>query len=112
MGPQSTKKETRFDLEHPKETFIEVKKSFAETFTLGSQEKPAEEMDPSMITTFLETYMKLFRDSKVVKGLQELINRCTSMDGAIGELCMVRKFGKHKARTRWEMRLTAQIGEY
>ena len=66
---KAPKKETGFDLEHAKETFIEVKKSFIEASTLGSQEKPIEEMDPSMITTFLETCMKLVHNRKVVNGL-------------------------------------------
>jgi len=52
---------------------MEVKKSFAEPSTSGSQEKLAGEMDSSMITTFLETCMKLLHDSKVVKGMQKLI---------------------------------------
>jgi len=68
--------------------------------------KPVEEMDPSMITTFLETYMKLLRDSKIVKGLQELINRCVGKESAIGKPCVVRNLGKNKSRTGCEMRLT------
>lgn len=91
---------------------MEVKKRFTEASTSGSQDKPVEEMDPCMITTFLETCMKLLHDSKAVKGLQELINRCASKDGATGEPRVVRKFGKHKARTGCDMRLTTQIGEY
>ena len=63
-----------------------------------------------MLTTFLETCMKLLRDSKDVKGLQELINRCTRT--APGEPHVMRKRGQHKTQTRREMRLTAQIGEY
>jgi len=55
---------------------MEENKSFVEASTLGSRDKPVQEMDPSMLMTFLETCMKLLRDSKVVKGLQELINRC------------------------------------
>lgn len=89
---------------------MEAKKSFAEASTLGSKDNPDQEMDPSMLTTFLETCMKLLRDSKAVKGLQELINRCAG--NTLGELHVVRKIGKHKTRTRQEMRLTAQIGEY
>jgi hypothetical protein len=61
-------------------------------------------MDPSMLTTFLETCMKLLRDSKAVKGLQELINRCAGT--APGETARSRKIGKHKTRTGREMRLT------
>ena len=83
---KAPEKETGFDLEGAKETFIEVKKSFVQASTSESQEKPVEEMDPSMITTFLETCMELIRDNKIVKGLQELINQCTGKDGATGEL--------------------------
>jgi len=54
---------------------METKKSFAEASTLGSKDQLEPRMDPSMLTTFLETCMKLLRDSKAVKGLQELITR-------------------------------------
>jgi len=36
--------------------------------------------DTFMLTTFLEACMKLLRDTKVVKGLQELITRCAGAD--------------------------------
>jgi len=49
-------KEPEFDLEHTKETFMEAKKSFAEASTSG---RPKPGMDPLMLTTFLETCMKL-----------------------------------------------------
>jgi len=91
---------------------MEAKKSFVEASTSGSQDKPAEEMDPSILTTFLETCMKLLHDSKVVKRLQELINRCAKKENAPDGPHIVRKMGKHKARTGREMRLIAQIGEY
>ena len=103
-------KEADFDLEHTHETFMKAKKSFTEASTLGSKDKPEPEMDPSMLTTFLETYMKLLCDSKVVKGLQELINRCVGTTP--GELRKVQKIKKHKTRTGHEMRLTTQIREY
>lgn len=54
--------------------------------------------------------MKLLRDSKVVKGLEELINRCART--TLGESCVVQKIGKHKMRTGREMRLAVQIGEH
>lgn len=54
--------------------------------------------------------MKLLHDSNTVKGLQELINRCA--ENTSGELQVVQKIGKHKARTKRETRPTAQIGEY
>ena len=50
---------------------MEAKESFTEASTSGGQEKLVEEMDPCMINTFLETYMKLIHDSKTMKGLQE-----------------------------------------
>lgn len=109
---KAPEKESGFDLEHAKETFIEVKKSFAEASTSGNQDKTIEEMDPSMITTFLKSCMKLLRDSKVMKGLQELINRCVGKENGTNKPRLVRKLGKHKARTMHEMRLTMQIGEY
>ncbi len=62
------------------ETFMEEKKSFVEASTSGSQDNPVMEMDHSMLTTFLETYMKLLHDSKAVKGLQELINKCAGKE--------------------------------
>jgi len=54
--------------------------------------------------------MKLLCDSKAVKGLQELINRCAGT--MPGEPHVVRKIGKHAVRTGREMRLIAPIGEY
>jgi len=65
-------------------------------------------VDPSMITTFLKTCMKLIRDSKVVQGLQELITRFARS----GESHVARNIGRHALRTRWEMRLAAQISDY
>lgn len=66
---KALEKEFTFDLKCTREKFMEAKKIFAEAFTSGSQDKPVEEMDPSMLTTFLETCMKLLHNSKVVKGL-------------------------------------------
>ena len=86
---------------------MEAKMSFVEASTLGSNDKREQEMDLSMLTTFLETYMKLLCDSKAMKGLQELINRCARTTP--GEPCVVQKIGKHKTRRGQEMRLTMQI---
>lgn len=77
-------KEAKLDLEHARETFMETKKSFAEASTSGIKDKPDKEMDPCMLTTLLGTCMKLLRDSKAMKGLQELINRCVRTP--LGEL--------------------------
>lgn len=82
---------------------MEAKKIFSKASTSGSQDKPIQEMDPSMLMTFLETCMKLLHKSKAMKGLQELINRCARTTP--GEPCMVWKISKHKARTVREMRL-------
>ena len=53
---------------------MEAKKSFIEASTSGSQDKMQEisvptKVDPSVLTTFFETYMKLLHDSKDVEGL-------------------------------------------
>ena len=61
-----------------------------------------------MLTTFLETCMRLLCDSNAVKGLQEIITRSTSQ----GEPCVVRKLRNHIMQIGREMRLTTQIGEY
>jgi len=103
-------KEVEFYSEHAHEIFMEAKKSFTEASTSRTRGKPDREMDPFMIMTFLETYKKSLHDSKDVKGLQKLINRCTR--NTIGEPRMVQKIGKHKARIGCEMRVTVQIGEY
>jgi len=95
-------KEPTFDLERAKETFMEAKKNFMEASTSGSKDQLAPEMDPSMLTTFLETCMKLLPDNRVVKKLQELINRCMGP----GEPHVVCKLRKHATRTGREMRLT------
>ena len=63
-------------MEHAKETFMEAKKSFAEASTLDSKHKLEPEMNPSILTTFLETCMKFLHDKKYIKGLLELITRC------------------------------------
>ncbi|MCY6488278.1 hypothetical protein, partial [Actinobacillus pleuropneumoniae] len=65
-----------------------------------------------MITTFLETCMKILPDRKVVTGLQELINKCANKENVLYGKYVVRKNGKHKARIGHKMRLTAKIGEY
>lgn len=103
-------KEPEFDLERAKETFMEAKRSFADASTSGSKDRLESEMDPLMLTTFLETCMKLLHNSKAIKGLQEIINRCVG--AALGEPRVVRKLGENTMRTGREMRLTAQIGEY
>ncbi len=101
-------KEPKFDLERAKATFIEAKKSFTKASTLGSKDQLEPRMDPSMLTTFLETCTKLVHDSKAIKGLQELITRCMGS----GKPRVVRKLGKNALRTGTEMILNTQIGEY
>jgi len=82
---------------------MEAKKSFTETSTSGSKDQPELGMDPSMLTTFLETCMKLLHDNMEIKGLQELITKCAGS----GEPHIIWKLGKHALCTRREMRLTA-----
>ena len=56
--------------------------------------------------------MKFLCDRKVVKGLQELINKYFGKENSLEGPCVVRKIYKHKARRGREMRLTIQIGEH
>jgi len=51
--------------------------------------------------------MKLLQDSESMKGLPEIFNRSARKDDATGEPHIVKKLGKHKARTGCEVRLTA-----
>ena len=55
---------------------MEAKKSFVDTSTSRSKDILELKMDPCMLTMFLETCMELLHESKAVKGLQEVINRC------------------------------------
>ena len=70
-----------------------------EVSTLGSKGQPELERDPSMLTTFLETCMKLLHGNRAVKGLQELITRCAGFR----EHRVVRKLGKHALHTGGKM---------
>jgi len=96
---------------------MEAKKNFAEVSTSGSQEKSTghneeQDVEPSLLATFLKTFMKFICDKKEVEGLQELVDKCVDRIKFHLEQCAVRKLSKHKKRTGREMRLTAQIGEY
>lgn len=70
------------------------------------------EVDPSDLSMFLETCIKLLRDSKVVECLQELINKCTRKEKVPDGHWVVRKIGKHKVRMKCEMMIIAQIVDY
>lgn len=85
-----------------------AKKIFTNASTLGSKDPLRPEMDPSMITTFMETCMKLLCNSKSMKGLQELITNFVGLE----EPCVVWKLRKHTLRIGREMRLIVQIEEY
>jgi len=81
---------------------MEAKKSFAEASTLGSQDKMQEismlvEVDPSILTMFLETCMELLRNSKAMEGLQEIINKCACKEKIHDKHCVVRMIVKYKA---------------
>jgi len=70
---------------------MEAKKSSIEASTSCGKDQLEPRMDPSILTTFLETCMKLLHDSKAVKGLQELITRSARSR----ELRIVWKLGNH-----------------
>jgi len=76
---------------------MEAKKSFVEACTSRSKDQPEPQLDLSMLTTFLDTCIKLLQDNKVVKGLQELTTSC--LGTVPGEPCIVRKLEKHTTRT-------------
>jgi len=95
-------KQPEFDLECARETFMEANKSFREASTSSSKDQTEPETDPSMLTTLLEQCVKLLRDNKVVKGLQEMITRCAGL----GEWCIDQKLGKHALHTTREIQLT------
>lgn len=90
------------------ETNMEARESFMGVSTQGSRDRAKLARDPSMLTTFLKTCIKLLRDNRVVKGLHEVTNRCVGW----GEPRTVRKLGRHASRTGREMWLTLQIGDY
>lgn len=80
-----TEKEVYFDLNRTNGTIMEVKKKFSKASTSGSHGKIPEttvtqEVDPSVLATFLKTYMKLLHNQRVVKRLQELIDKCTNKE--------------------------------
>ena len=73
-------KDVGFYLNKAKETFMEAKRSFMDTGAstskaFSTRTKKLEEVhtmqetDPSLLTSFLQTCMKLLRDQKVVEGL-------------------------------------------
>lgn len=55
--------------------------------------------------------MKLLRNQRDVEGLQELINSYASKEVSQSEMHTINNLYRHK-RTRKEMKLSAQIGEY
>jgi len=116
-------KDVGFNLNKEKETFMEAKRSFTDAGASTSRaqnmcmKKPegvstTQETDPSLVTSFLQTCMKLLRHQKAVEGLQELIDNCVRKGNPLPNQCVVHKVGKGKKRNGLEMRLTAQIGDF
>jgi len=96
---------------------MEAKKRFSKASTSGSQNQALEtgtpiEVDPSMLTIFLETCMKLLRNRRAMKGLQEITKKCTGKENSPNGHRIVKKNGKHKAIIGCKMRLTTEIGDY
>ena len=56
----------------------------------------SQEVDPSILTTFMKTCMKLLYDQKVVKWLQELIHKCIDKEKTPTTQHTIRNIGKHK----------------
>lgn len=53
--------------------------------------------------------MNMLCDSKVIKGLQELINKCVGKNNSSNGPCVVRKISKRKTQIGSEMMFTIQI---
>lgn len=80
---KASKKDLDFDLNRAKEAFMEAKKKFAMASTSGSQEEmpkssTTQEVDTSVLDTFLKNCMKLLRDKKELEGMQDLIDKCAN----------------------------------
>lgn len=116
-------KEAGFDVKKVKETFMEEKRSFTNAGASTSRTqgtctgKPKDistvhEENHSLLASFLQTYMKLLRDKKLLEGLQELIDHFIGKNKPLPKQRVVRKVDKSKKRIVHEMRLTAQIGEF
>lgn len=84
-----------------KVTFMEAKKSWVEASTSKTHENfggnnEAQDIDPSLLATFLKTCMKLLQDRKVVEGLQDLIDKCTGKVKNPPDERVIQKVGKRK----------------
>jgi len=84
------------ELEQGKMESKETQQSFVKVSTRGRRNRMESVVDSSMITTFLETYMKWLRNCNIVQGLQELITRCTGSS----ELQVIQKIGRHVMCTK------------
>lgn len=64
---KAAEKEVRFEINQAKETFMKAKNICTEASTFGSQEKSTrniemQDVNPSLLATFLKTCMKLLCD--------------------------------------------------
>lgn len=66
---KAPRKATRIWFGAGKGNFLEAKKNFAKALTSSSEEQPDLKQDNALVTTFLETYMKLLWDANMVNGL-------------------------------------------
>jgi len=98
-GHDDPTREPNLEIEQVKGMSNEAQKSFTEVSTPSSRDPIDLGMDPSMLTTFLETCMKLLHDNRAIKGLQELITRCAGS----GEPRIIRKLREHTLHTKCEM---------
>lgn len=89
-------------------TNMEARERFMGVSTRGSTDRPKLDREPSMLTTLLETCIKLLHDNKVVRGLEGVINKCMRW----GEPHTIWKVGRHASWMGQEMQLTTRIGDY
>ena len=99
------------DLKKGKETFVTTCKDFADVEATTARPlanlKADEEVEP-----FLQAFMKLLRNPKVVENLQALIDSYATWPNLPPEIKDVHKLYRYKKRTGREMRMTMQIGDY
>lgn len=83
-----------FNIQKKKDTFLGAKQSFMDVGTSTSSAQlnlvpkkdcekvstPMQEIDPSILNSFLQTCMNILRNQKAFEGLQELIDLCANKE--------------------------------
>ena len=136
---KSTMKPPIFDLQKEKKTFLQAQRDFCDLGASCSKTddkrkgtarillrsdpyagevqhqmstRPYEESESTgLVRSFLQNCLKLLRDERELLEIQTLIHRCEQSTPIIATNIVVHQIKKY-IRTRKEMRLNAQIGDY